>query len=69
MCTERTPDAIVVCDVAIADVRAAMLPLGNVAITHLPYEGNLVTNPDAAHTGEFRAALAGAIAKHGGSLA
>ena len=54
MCTERTPDAIVVCDVA---------------ITHLPYEGNLVTNPDTANRDQFRAALAGAIAQHGGSLA
>ena len=69
MCTERTPDAIVVCDVAIDDVRTAMATLGNVEITHLPYEGNLVANADLANRDEFRAALAGAIAKHGGSLA
>ena len=69
MCTERTPDAIVVCDVAIDDVRAAMAPLGNVEITHLPYEGNLVAIPDSTHRDEFRAVLAGAIAKHGGFLA
>ena len=68
MCTERSPDEVVVCDVAIADVRAALAPVPGVRVTHLPYEGNLVVNAQAEQREAFRTRLAAALAPHGGSL-
>ena len=66
MCTEASPDEFVVCDVAIRDVRAALAVFGSVEIAHVPSEGNLVRNLDAARRAELRRALSEALAPHGG---
>lgn len=68
MCTERSPDEIVVCDVAIADVRGRLADLVGVSFVHLPYEGTLVANAAGADTIEFRRRLNDAIVGHGGGL-
>ena len=69
MCTEHTRDEVVVCDVALADVRRLVGELPGVVLTHLPYEGTRVANLGGTHTGAFRAALGQALEPHGGALA
>ncbi len=68
VCTEHDENAVVVCDVAIADVRRALLPLMNVEIAHVPMQGTRVVNHDPAQVREFGARIGAAIAAHGGSL-
>ena len=68
MCTARGPEEVVVCDVALADVRRVVAHLEGVTLTHLPYEGTQVVSAGAVPTEVFRAALNEAIAPHGGSL-
>lgn len=69
MCTEQTRDQVVVCDVAVADVRRLVGDLPGVVLTHLPYEGTRVANLGGTTTGEFRQALGQALELHGGALA
>jgi hypothetical protein len=57
-----------VCDVAIADVRAALTPLPHIEIEHVPFQGTRVVNHDPLQVREFRARIGAAIARHGGSL-
>jgi hypothetical protein len=57
-----------ICDVAIADVRAALSPLPNVEIEHVPFHGTRVVNHDPVQVREFRARIGVAIAPHGGSI-
>lgn len=68
MCTEHDENAVVVCDVAIADVRHALAALANIEIAPIPYEGTRVVNHDPSQLREFRARLSAAIAQHGGLL-
>ena len=68
MCTSHAPENVVVCDVALADVRSLVGTLPGVTLTHLPYEGTRVESAGDVPVGQFRAALAEAIAPHGGSL-
>jgi hypothetical protein len=68
MCTDRAPDVVVVCDVALPDVRALAGSLPGVVLTHLPYEGTRVENTGGTATPDFRAAVHAAISRHGGSL-
>ena len=68
MCTENSRDEVVVCDVALSDVRALVGVLPGVVLTHLPFEGTRVANLGDTATGDFRAALTEALAPHGGSL-
>lgn len=68
MCTDRAPDEVVVCDVALADVRSLAGSLPGVVLTHLPYEGTRVANTGGTATADFRAAVARAIEPHGGAL-
>jgi hypothetical protein len=57
-----------ICDVAIADVRAALTPLAHIEISHVPFQGTRVVNHDPVQVREFRARIGAAIAPHGGSL-
>ena len=66
MCTSESADSVVVCDVALPDVRRLAGALEGVTLTHLPYEGTRVRT--TGDTAAFRAAVAEAIAPHGGSL-
>ena len=66
MCTEKSPNEIVVCDVAIPDVRAALGGLAQVTFVHRPYEGTLVVNSDPAASDAFGAMVRHAIARHNG---
>lgn len=52
MCTEESADAIVVCDVAIQDVRDALVGLQGINFIHLEGEGTRVVNtlPDYTNT-------------------
>ena len=68
MCTEQSRDEVVVCDVALVDVRRLVGDLTGVVLTHLPYEGTRVANLGGTDTGEFRLALGQALALHGGAL-
>ena len=68
MCTSNAPDEVVVCDVALPDVRRLVGSLPGVRLTHLPYEGTCVENLGGTGTAEFRSALSEALAPHGGSL-
>ena len=68
MCTSRSSADVVVCDVALPDVRRLVGGLPGVELTHLPYEGTRVTSAGEVPVADFRAALAEAIAPHGGSL-
>lgn len=68
MCTDRAPDEVVVCDVALADVRRLAGALPGVELTHLPYEGTRVANTGSTPTATFRAAVHDAISRHGGGL-
>jgi len=68
MCTSRGPAEVVVCDVALADVRRVVAHLEGVTLTHLPYEGTLVESSGAVPPEVFRAALNEAVAPHGGAV-
>jgi hypothetical protein len=68
MCTSHAPENVVVCDVALPDVRSLVGTLPGVTLTHLPYEGTRVESSGEIPVSEFRAALASAIAPHGGAL-
>jgi hypothetical protein len=68
MCTEESPTSVVVCDVALSDVRRVTGALPGVTLTHLPYEGTRVESSGDVTVQQFRAALSEAIAPHGGSL-
>jgi hypothetical protein len=67
MCTERDADTVMVCDVAIGDVRAALAGLP-ATFMHVDYEGTLVVSSDPAARGEFRRRVNAALAPHGGRL-
>jgi hypothetical protein len=69
MCTSHAADSVVVCDVALPDVRRLVGVLPGVELTHLPYEGTRVRSTGDVPVEQFRAALAEAIAPHGGLLA
>lgn len=68
MCTSQGPDAVVVCDVALPDVRRIAGALPGVTLTHLPYEGTRVTSAGEVPVEMFRAAVNEAISAHGGAL-
>lgn len=69
MCTEQTPVQVVVCDVAIPGVRAALGELAGVTFTHLPYEGTRVSlEGDMTSPEEFRWRLHEALTPYGGGL-
>ena len=68
MCTSHTPENVVVCDVALADVKRLAGALPGVTLTHLPYEGTRVESIGEVPVEVFRAAVNEAIAAHGGSL-
>ena len=68
MCTSRAADDVVVCDVALADVRDRVGALPGVTLTHLPYEGTQVRSDGQVPVAAFRAAVDEAIAPHGGAL-
>lgn len=68
MCTSKAPNEVVVCDVALPEVKRLVGSLEGVQLTHLPNEGTRVENLGATGTAEFRSALSEALAPHGGSL-
>jgi hypothetical protein len=68
MCTSHAPENVVVCDVALPDIKRLVGALPGVTLTHLPYEGTRVFSSGSVPVAEFRVALAEAIAPHGGSL-
>jgi hypothetical protein len=59
---------VVVCDVALPDVRRAVGSLPGVTLTHLPFEGTRVHSTGEVGIEVFRSSLNDAIAPHGGSL-
>jgi hypothetical protein len=68
MCTSEAPERVVVCDVALPDVRRLVGALPGVTLTHLPYEGTRVESAGEVPVEVFRSALDEAVAPHGGSL-
>jgi len=68
MCTSKSESEVVVCDVALPDVRRIVGALPGVTLTHLPYEGTRVESSGEVPVQEFRGALNEAIAPHGGLL-
>lgn len=68
MCTDNAPDEVVVCDVALPDIRRLVGVLPGVELTHLPYEGTRVANTGDTPTATFRSAVHDAISRHGGAL-
>ncbi|MGB8649802.1 MAG: hypothetical protein WCD35_03985 [Mycobacteriales bacterium] len=68
MCTSKAADEVVVCDVALPDVRRLVGVLPGVELTHLPYEGTRVQSAGAVPVEVFRAAVNEAISAHGGAL-
>ena len=68
MCTSKGAEEVVVCDVALPDVRRLLGDLPGVTLTHLPYEGTRVHSRGEIDAQVFRANLHEAIAPHGGSL-
>jgi hypothetical protein len=68
MCTQHAPEHVVVCDVALPDVRSLVGTLPGVTLTHLPYEGTRVESSGEVPVEQFRSALSEALAPHGGSL-
>jgi hypothetical protein len=68
MCTSEKPESVVVCDVALPDVRRLVGALPGVTLTHLPYEGTRVQSSGDVPVEQFREALSEAIAPHGGAL-
>ena len=69
MCTSEAPEKVVVCDVALPDVRRIVGALPGVTLTHLPYEGTRVESAGEVPVAVFRQALHDAVAPHGGALA
>jgi hypothetical protein len=69
MCTSEAPEKVVVCDVALPDVRRIVGALPGVTLTHLPYEGTRVESAGEVPVAVFRQALNDAVAPHGGALA
>ena len=67
MCTEHDPDTVMVCDVAIGDVRASLHGLP-ATFQHVDFEGTLVSSGDPAARDEFRRRVNAALAPHGGRL-
>lgn len=61
MCTEESKDAIVVCDVAIQDVRDALVDLPGINFIHLEGQGTRVLNTTPDFTDLFRESVRGAI--------
>ena len=68
MCTSKGPEEVVVCDVALPDVRRIAGSLPGVTLTHLPYEGTRVESAGEVPVEAFRAAVHEAISLHGGGL-
>lgn len=68
MCTSHAPENVVVCDVALGDVKELVGTLPGVTLTHLPYEGTRVESCGEVPVEVFRQAIATAIAPHGGAL-
>lgn len=68
MCTSEAPAQVVVCDVALPDVRRLAGALPGVTLTHLPYEGTRVESSGDVPVEVFRAAVHEAISLHGGGL-
>jgi hypothetical protein len=68
MCSVKGPREVVVCDVALADVRRVVAHLEGVTLTHLPYEGTLVQASVEVPPEEFRATLNAALGPHGGAV-
>jgi hypothetical protein len=68
MCTSESDTSVVVCDVALPDVRRLAGALPGVTLTHLPYEGTRVESAGEVTVEAFRAAVGEAIAAHGGAL-
>lgn len=61
MCTEESKDAIVVCDVAIQDVRDALVDLPGINFIHLEGQGTRVINTASEYTNMFRENVRSAI--------
>jgi hypothetical protein len=68
MCTAESASSVVVCDVALPDVRRKLGEMPGVTLTHLPFEGTRVHSSGEVDTKTFRKKLSDAIAPHGGSL-
>ena len=68
MCTSEAPSSVVVCDVALSDVKRLAGSLPGVTLTHLPYEGTRVESAGEVPVEVFRAAVHEAISAHGGCL-
>ncbi len=68
MCTSQGPGTVVVCDVALPDIREVVGVLPGVTLTHLPYEGTRVESDGTIGVEAFRGAVNEAIGKHGSSL-
>ncbi len=68
MCTSHAPQNVVVCDVALPDVKELVGTLPGVTLTHLPYEGTRVESDGTIGVEDFRGAVNEAIGKHGGRL-
>lgn len=68
MCTSHAPENVVVCDVALPDIKELVGTLPGVTLTHLPYEGTRVESDGSVPVEEFRGAIRTAIAPHGGNL-
>jgi hypothetical protein len=66
VCTSENERSVVVCDVALPDVRRIAGALPGVTLTHLPYEGTRVES--TGDVAAFRAAVNEAIAPHGGAV-
>lgn len=69
MCTSEAPERVVVCDVALPDVRRVVGALPGVTLTHLPFEGTRVESTGEVPVAVFREALNEAVAPHGGAIA
>lgn len=68
MCTSHAPESVVVCDVALPDIKRLVGTLAGVTLTHLPYEGTRIESSGGVPVEQFRGAIAAAIGLHGGSL-
>ena len=67
MCTELEPGRVMVCDVAIGDVKAALRDDPAVSFQHVDFEGTLVSSARPSDP-QFRRRVGEVIARHGGSL-
>ena len=61
MCTEESKDAIVVCDVAIQNVRDALVNLPGINFIHLEGQGTRVMNTAPEYTDRFHENVRSAI--------